>query len=72
MDFITHFPHYCGHNAVFTLVYHFSKYIIFKPFSISSTALDLPKFFYNNIVCRFFMPMEIISDRDSRFFASFW
>ena len=41
MDLITHFPHSCGHDAIFTIVDRFSKYVIFVPYSTSSTALDL-------------------------------
>ena len=41
MDLITHLPHSCGHDAVFTIVDRFSKYVTFVPCSTSSTALDL-------------------------------
>ena len=41
MDLITHFPPSCGHDVVFTIVDHFSKYVTFVPCSTSSIALDL-------------------------------
>ena len=45
MDLITHLPHPCGHDAVFTIVHHFSKFVTFVPCSASSSALDLAKIF---------------------------
>ena len=41
MDLITHPPYSRGHDAIFTIVDHFSKYITFVPCSTLSTALDL-------------------------------
>ena len=41
MDLITYLQPYCGHDVVFTIVDHFSKYITFIPCSTFSTALDL-------------------------------
>ena len=72
MDLITHLPPSCGHNAVFIIVDCFSKYATFVPCSISSTRLDFAWLFYDNIVCKFGMPVKIVSDRDSRFLFKFW
>ena len=72
MDLITHLPLFCGHDMVFTIVDHFSKYITFVPYSISSTAQDLAKPFYGSIVYKFGMPVKVLNDRNSRFFSKFW
>ena len=69
MDLITYLPHSCGHDAVFTVVDHFSKYVIFVPCSTSKTALDLAQLFYDNIVYKFGMPVNIFSNIDSRFLS---
>ena len=72
MDLITHLLLCNAFNAVFTIVNRFSKYVTFVPCSTSSTALDLAFLFYNNIVCKFNMPAQIVSDRYSRFLSTFW
>ena len=72
MDLITQLSYSCGHDAVFTIVDLFSKYVIFIPCSTFSTALDLAYLFYDNIVYKLGMPVKIVSDRDSRFLSSFW
>ena len=71
MDLVTHLPPSCGYNMVFTIIDRFSKYITFVPCSTSNTALYLAKLFYDNIVCKFSMPVKIVSDRDSRFLSKF-
>ena len=72
MDLIIQLPLPNGFDAVFTIIYRFSKYITFVLCSISSVALDLASLFYDNIVCKFGMPAKIVSDRDSRFLSTFW
>ena len=57
---------------MFTIVDKFSKYVTFLPCSTNSIALDLASLFYDNIVCKFGMPVKIVSDWDSRFFSNFW
>ena len=72
MDLITHLLVSSGSDAVFTIVDRFSKYVTFLPCSTTSIAVDLARLFYDHIVCRFGMPVKIVSDRDSRFLSSFW
>ena len=57
---------------MFTIVDRFSKYVTFLPCSTNSTAVDLASLFYDNIVCKFGMPVKIVSDWDSRFLSNFW
>ena len=42
------------------------KYMLYR------TSLDLALFFYDNIVCKFGMPVRIVNDRDRRFLSNFW
>ena len=72
MDFITYVLCSCGLDAVFTIVDHFSKYVAFVSCSTSSLVLDVAYLFYDNIVCKFIMPVKIFSDRDSRLLSNFW
>ena len=72
MVFITHLPSFCGYDAIFTIVDGFSKYVAFLPCSTNSTAIDLASLFYNNIDCKFGMPVKISNDWDSRLLSKFW
>ena len=72
MDLITHLPLANGFDIVLSIVDRFSKFVTFVSCSTSSTALDLASLFYDNIVCKFGMPVKIVSDRDSRFLSTFW
>ena len=56
---------------MFTIVDRFSKYFTFLPCSTNSTAIDLTSLFYDNIVCKFGMPVKTISDWDIRFLSNF-
>ena len=69
MDLIIHLFLSDGFDAVFTIIDRFSKYVTFIPCSTSSTAVDLAWLFYDHVVCRFNMPVKVVSDRDSRFLS---
>ena len=56
-NLITHLSHSCGYDAVFIIVDQLLEYATFFPCSTSSTALDLGKLFYDNIVCKIDMPV---------------
>ena len=64
-------PLFCRYDTVFNIVDRFSKYITFLPFSTNSTAVDLALLFYENIPCKFGMPVKIVSIQDSRFSSNF-
>ena len=72
MDLITHLFYSYGYNAVFTIMDRFSKYGTLLPCSTNCTAVDLALLFYNNIVCKFAMPVKTFGNLDSRFLSSFW
>ena len=71
IDLITYLPTSEGFDLVFTIVDRFSKYVTFIPCKATCIAADLPRIFYDHIVCRFGMPQKLVSDRDSRFLYRF-
>ena len=57
---------------MFAIVDRFSKYVTFLACSISSAPIDLASLFYDNLVCKFGIPVKTISGWDSRFLSNFW
>lgn len=73
MDFITSLPASTrGYDAIFTIVDRFSRLVRFIPCHSTLTAVDAANLFFEHWVCRFGMPVKIISDRDPRFQSAFW
>ena len=71
MVLITHLPTSVGFDSVFTIIDGFSKYVTFMPFKATCTALELAGKYYDYIACKFGMPQNIVSDRESRFLSKF-
>jgi hypothetical protein len=68
MDFVVNLPVSSrGHDCIFTIVDRFSRMVRFIPCSTAMSAVDVANLFFENWVCRFGMPLKIISDRDVRF-----
>jgi len=57
---------------VFVVVDRFTKYARFIPTSLSVTAPELAKLFFNYVYRFFGMPSSIVSDRDVRYTSNFW
>jgi hypothetical protein len=73
MDFITHLPVSTrGHDAIFSIIDRFSRVCRFIPCSSSMTALECAQLFWEHWVCRFGMPVKIVSDRDVKLTSAFW
>lgn len=73
MDFITHLPiSTSGHDAIFTIVDRFSRFVHFIPCHSNVSAYDVATLFFTSWVCKFGMPDKIISDRDVKFTSAFW
>lgn len=73
MDFIVNLPvSERGFDCIFTIVDRFSRYVRFIPCMTASSAEDVAQLFFENWVCKFGMPVKIISDRDVRFQSQFW
>jgi hypothetical protein len=73
MDFITEFPKSTRQNdAIMVVVDKFSKSTHFIPVKSTCKAIDIANIFMKDIFILHGMPREIVSDRNTRFTASFW
>jgi hypothetical protein len=73
MDFITEFPKSTRQNdAIMVVVDKFSKSAHFIPVKSTCKAIDIANIFMKDIFILHGMPREIVSDRNTRFTASFW
>lgn len=61
-----------GFDAIYTIVDRFSRLVHFIPCKSDLTAADAAKLFFDNWICRYGMPVKVISDRDVRFTSNFW
>ena len=71
MNFIVQLPTVRGYNQVWTVVDRFSKMVHFIPLK-STTAHELADGFVKEIWCHHGLPLDIVSDRDSKFTSNFW
>ena len=68
MDFVTNLPESSrGYDAIFSIVDRFTKYVRFIPCRSNISAVEVAQLFFENWVCRYGMPVKIISDRDVKF-----
>jgi hypothetical protein len=73
MDFVMPLPMTKrGYDGIFTVVDRFSRLVRFVPCKSTCNAADVAQIFFDNWVCKFGMPVKIISDRDPRFTSMFW
>ena len=73
MDFVTHLlVSTRGYDAIFSIIDRFSRYCRFIPCHTAMSAVECADLFFEHWVCKFGMPVKIVSDRDARFTSSFW
>ena len=74
MDFIVDLPNDQDHTQVWVIVDRFTKYAHFIPLKThtSNPTKELAKAFAKEIWRLHGLPIEIVSDRDSRFTSHFW
>ena len=73
MEFVTHLPvNTRGYDAIFSIIYSFFRYCRIIPYHTAMSAVDYTDLFFEHWVCKFGMPIKIISDRDAHFTSSFW
>jgi len=71
MDFITELPLSEGCDQLWVIIDRFTKMAHFLPLK-ERTAADLAKIFAREICRHHGTPMDIVSDRDSRFTSEVW
>jgi hypothetical protein len=72
MDFITSLPKSRGYDTIMVVVDRLSKMVILIPTHVTATADKVAKLFVSHVVSKHGVPVQIISDRDSRFTSHFW
>lgn len=71
MDFMVELPPCSNCTTVMTVCDRFSRMAHFIALSDTSTVA-VAKSFFKHIVCRYGVPLSIVSDRDPRFTSKFW
>ena len=73
MDFVTGLPTSpSGMNAIWVVVDRLTKTAVFMPIKETWNVERLSKVYIRDVVKRFGIQSDIISDRDSRFLSKFW
>ena len=60
------------HDTIFVVVDRFSKMAILIPCTKTPTTQQTAQLFFEHVWKHYGLPMTIISDRDARFFSTFW
>ena len=72
MDFIPELPLSDGFDNILVIVDKLTKYAIFIPTTTKINELKTAKLFFKNVVTKFGIPRQIISDRDTCWHGDFW
>ncbi len=73
MDFIVHLPKTKKNSdSLFVVVDRFTKRAHFVPHFVTDTAADIAFLFFKHVIALHGLPLDIVSDRDSRFCGDFW
>ena len=72
MDLIGELPESQGYNMIYVIICKLTKYAIILPFRSTYGEKQTAKLFFDNVVCHFGLPIQIISDRDTRWRNDFW
>ena len=73
MDFVSGLPGTPRRmDTIWVIIDRLTKSAVFIPMRLNWSMKKLAKAYMENVVKRFGVPREIISDRDSRFLSNFW
>jgi hypothetical protein len=72
LDLITDLPVSNGFDSITVVVDRLTKMLVCIPCNKSVSAPQLAQLFVDNVVRRFGMPEDLVSDRDPRFTSHFW
>jgi transposase InsO family protein len=72
MDFIPELPESEGFDNILVIVDKLTKYALFIPTSTNINEVDTAKLFFDHVISRYGIPLQVISDRDTRWKGDFW
>ena len=72
MDLITNLPESNSYNTVYVIVCKLTKYAFFIPCTTKLSEKEAAKIFFNKVICFMGLPIQIISNQDSRWSNEFW
>ena len=72
MDFIKKLPESDGYDSILVVIDRLTKMAIFIPTDTTITAQDLADLFIRHIFSKHGCPVDIVSDRGSKFTSHFW
>jgi hypothetical protein len=73
MDFISELPEsMTGHDCILVIVDKLTKYALFIPTATKLTELECARLFFKEVITKFGIPRQIITDRDVRWRGIFW
>jgi hypothetical protein len=72
LDFIISLLYFaCGYDCIFSIIDKFSKRAQFLPCTTTSSAMELAKLVFQEIVCQHGLPKSIVSYKDAKFTGAF-
>lgn len=72
MDFIPILPNSSGYDNCLVIVDKLMKYGLFIPTTTEISAEGTAKLFFHHAFAHYGLPRQVITDRDTRWSASFW
>ncbi len=72
MDFIPELLESSGHDSILVIVDKLTKFGIFIPCNTKITETETAELFFRNVISKFGIPAQIITDRDTRWRNGFW
>ena len=72
MDFIPELPLSNGYDNILVIVNKLTKWAVFIPCQTSITDVQTTELFFKHILCKYGIPQQIITDRDTRWRHTFW
>jgi hypothetical protein len=72
MDFVPELPESGEFDNILVIVDKLTKYSIIIPCKTEITELETAKLFFQHVVCKFGIPKQVITDRDTRWRNDFW
>jgi hypothetical protein len=73
MDFITELPvSKAGHDSILVVIDKLTKYALFIPTTSKIDEKGTAGLFFKQVIAKFGIPRQVISDRDTRWCGVFW